>query len=323
MHDVLLTSPTNNQVLAYDDDNDLWVNKSAVDVGLVGPTGPTGAGYDFPFIESTPPLPNPSTPSFPTPHSDGRVEWANSPTWIEYVYGQVGAYKVGDYVRIGDTITPGSYMFGTVGEITGAGTPEEAMTIAIQDSSGPSFGIGNTTRTLSLAVRSNPGYSFPLQPVDYLGSPAPAPMNPYWPNFSADETWEDVAAYNELQWFGSVGDYKVGDYVRMYDTTWSTGLYYLGYVLEVNNRGLLEEHLVLSVTDHAGGDEVDFPSVGYDTRRVSIESGAGGGGSGGVSQTDGTVTTATPSSAVVRNITISTSSPSGGMEGDVWLRYTA
>jgi hypothetical protein len=43
MHDVLLTSPTDNQVLAYDDDNDIWVNKSAVDVGLVGPTGPTGA----------------------------------------------------------------------------------------------------------------------------------------------------------------------------------------------------------------------------------------------------------------------------------------
>lgn len=44
--------------------------------------------------------------------------------------------------------------------------------------------------------------------------------------------------------------------------------------------------------------------------------------SGKVSQTNGTVTTATPSSAVVRNITLSTSAPSGGMDGDVWMVYS-
>lgn len=44
--------------------------------------------------------------------------------------------------------------------------------------------------------------------------------------------------------------------------------------------------------------------------------------SGKVSQTDGTVTTATPSSAVVRNITLSMSEPSGGMDGDVWMVYS-
>ena len=43
---------------------------------------------------------------------------------------------------------------------------------------------------------------------------------------------------------------------------------------------------------------------------------------GKVSQTDGTVTTATPSSAVVRNITLSLSQPSGGIDGDVWLVYS-
>lgn len=41
-----------------------------------------------------------------------------------------------------------------------------------------------------------------------------------------------------------------------------------------------------------------------------------------VSQTDGTVTTASTSSTVVRNITLSTSDPSGGSDGDVWLKYT-
>jgi hypothetical protein len=43
---------------------------------------------------------------------------------------------------------------------------------------------------------------------------------------------------------------------------------------------------------------------------------------GKVSQTNGTVTTATAGSAVVRNITLSTSAPTGGADGDVWLVYT-
>jgi hypothetical protein len=43
-----------------------------------------------------------------------------------------------------------------------------------------------------------------------------------------------------------------------------------------------------------------------------------------VSQTDGTVTTATEASAVVRNITLSTVVPTTeGADGDVWLVYTA
>lgn len=41
-----------------------------------------------------------------------------------------------------------------------------------------------------------------------------------------------------------------------------------------------------------------------------------------VNTANGSVTQATPSSAVVRNITVSTSEPSGGMDGDVWLKYS-
>jgi hypothetical protein len=41
-----------------------------------------------------------------------------------------------------------------------------------------------------------------------------------------------------------------------------------------------------------------------------------------VSQTNGVVTTAAVGSVVVRNIAISTATPSGGMDGDVWLQYT-
>lgn len=44
--------------------------------------------------------------------------------------------------------------------------------------------------------------------------------------------------------------------------------------------------------------------------------------SGGVSQTNGTVTTASTSLGVVRNIYTSTSAPSGGIDGDVWMQYS-
>jgi hypothetical protein len=43
---------------------------------------------------------------------------------------------------------------------------------------------------------------------------------------------------------------------------------------------------------------------------------------GAVSATSGTVTSAPTNSAVVRNIFTSTSNPSGGNDGDVWLKYS-
>jgi len=43
---------------------------------------------------------------------------------------------------------------------------------------------------------------------------------------------------------------------------------------------------------------------------------------GKVSETNGQVTTAAAGSGVVRNIYLSTSAPSGGSDGDVWLVYT-
>jgi hypothetical protein len=43
---------------------------------------------------------------------------------------------------------------------------------------------------------------------------------------------------------------------------------------------------------------------------------------GVVSQTNGTVTTASTSSGVVRNIYTSTSNPTGGIDGDVWMVYS-
>lgn len=38
---------------------------------------------------------------------------------------------------------------------------------------------------------------------------------------------------------------------------------------------------------------------------------------------DGSVLSASTDASVVRNISVSTSDPSGGADGDVWLKYTA
>lgn len=43
--------------------------------------------------------------------------------------------------------------------------------------------------------------------------------------------------------------------------------------------------------------------------------------SGVVSQTNGTVTTASTSLGVVRNIFVNSAAPSGGVDGDVWIQY--
>lgn len=44
---------------------------------------------------------------------------------------------------------------------------------------------------------------------------------------------------------------------------------------------------------------------------------------GKVDEVNGAVTTASTSLNVVRNITLSTEEPTGGADGDVWLKYTA
>jgi hypothetical protein len=42
---------------------------------------------------------------------------------------------------------------------------------------------------------------------------------------------------------------------------------------------------------------------------------------GAVDKTNGVVTTASTSSGVVRNIYVSTNDPSGGSDGDIWVKY--
>ena len=81
----------------------------------------------------------------------------------------------------------------------------------------------------------------------------------------------------------------------------------------------------LSTTPNAGGTftatATTFTSVS--ARLANIETGiVADVHTQYVNKTNGAVTTASTSSAVVRNIHVSTSTPTGGSDGDVWLKYT-
>ena len=66
----------------------------------------------------------------------------------------------------------------------------------------------------------------------------------------------------------------------------------------------------LSELAAALGDDANFASTVTTALATKVE------------KTNGTVTTAATDQTVVRNITLSTSDPSGGIDGDVWLKYT-
>jgi len=108
------------------------------------------------------------------------------------------------------------------------------------------------------------------------------------------------------------GSVKVGD-----GTTAWTSLGYFGvgsaYVdsaianLVDSSPGTLD---TLNELAAALGDDANFASTVTTALATKVE------------KTNGTVTTAATDQTVVRNITLSTSDPSGGIDGDVWLKYT-
>ena len=280
LHDVDTTDLQDGYVLAWNESESVYGFVSPQS----GPEGADGAGYAFPLKEADPedpPLPDPVSPDLPTPGNDGRIEWALEAQSLE-LYGEVGAYKVGDYVQIGSTSDSGKYMFGTVGEIQDLALTTERMIIAIQDSMGDGLPyLTNQSRTVSLAARKNPGYRLPLVPLPLYGAPIFPPLQPTWPDFGSGETWDDVASDNEIQLPGSlVGDYKVGDYVRLYSDEDAPGVYYLGTVIEVASLGTQFEYLTVVIQD-AVGDQFDFSGLTNENRRLSIEPRAGEDGAPG------------------------------------------
>ena len=63
--------------------------------------------------------------------------------------------------------------------------------------------------------------------------------------------------------------------------------------------------------DAFGSPQIDVTSLGITPASI-----------GAVSIVNGQVVTANSSLNVVRNITMSTSTPTGGQDGDVWFKYT-
>ena len=63
--------------------------------------------------------------------------------------------------------------------------------------------------------------------------------------------------------------------------------------------------------DGFGSPQIDATTLGITPTSI-----------GAVSVTNGQVVTANSSLNVVRNITMSTSTPTGGQDGDVWFKYS-
>jgi len=82
------------------------------------------------------------------------------------------------------------------------------------------------------------------------------------------------------------------------------------------------------VWESFGSPQLDPSSIGAAPSLHAVQHLVGGTdaitptGIGAVAASSGVVTLAPTNSTVVRNITVSTSTPSGGSDGDVWLKYS-
>lgn len=125
-------------------------------------------------------------------------------------------------------------------------------------------------------------------------------------------TWTSVnpiLAAGEIGFETNTGKYKIGNGT----SPWSS-LYYAGAPLGATSGLIVKTNSGGELTTLAAGTSGQFLQYDGTWATPSV--------SGYVSQTNGTVTTASTSSGVVRNIYTSTSNPSGGIDGDVWMVYS-
>jgi hypothetical protein len=91
--------------------------------------------------------------------------------------------------------------------------------------------------------------------------------------------------------------------------------------------GLRRWNQVANTWESFGTAQVDPASIGAAAALHATQHAQGGldpvlpNAIGAVSVTNGAVTTASTNSGVVRNIFTSTGTPTGGNDGDVWLKY--
>lgn len=92
--------------------------------------------------------------------------------------------------------------------------------------------------------------------------------------------------------------------------------------------GLRRWNKETSAWESFGTPQVNPASIGASALVHATQHAAGGtdvlspAAIGAVASSSGTVSLAPTNSAVVRNIFTSTSTPSGGSDGDVWLKYS-
>jgi len=197
LHDVLIATPADNEVLAYDSATGVWKNQTPLDIGLVGPTGPTGATGATGPIGAT---------------WRGEFSYSNS-------------YAVGDIVF--DSVPQSSYVC-IVADPTPSSRPEESATkwtlVAPSGPIGPTGATGATGPTGAASTVTGPtgptgatgptgltgatGASGILTSVSVSSNITLATGNRYFVNTSAARTLtlpSSPSLGNEIQIFDATG----------------------------------------------------------------------------------------------------------------------
>lgn len=102
----------------------------------------------------------------------------------------------------------------------------------------------------------------------------------------------------------------VGDQFTVGGQTWQ----WSGAVWEALIPGTFTASAHASTHESGGGDELSLSQSQIVNLTTDLDN--------KVDEVNGAVTTASTALNVVRNITVSTSSPTGGTDGDVWLVYS-
>jgi hypothetical protein len=182
------------------------------------------------------------------------------------VYGTIGAYKVGDRVRITGVdsgIPTPAYIIGTINGLNPTGDYLESVSVTIEEV-GNGFGSSDITLTTMSITGGGVGYAFEL--ID--GQQPPVPY-----------AFEDIVIGEQIEVFGRIGAYKVGDRVRISNPAdYGSNAYVIGTIDSLDPKGeefgnFSEPKVVVNVEEIFNPDN-DF---GIYFRQMSISGGSSSG----------------------------------------------